>query len=234
MRAYTNDDDEEILILWEELLNSDIVSRLEELRQKELRRFQEWITEDDSCVNCGRKLPRLEMYSYQAQTMMKVKYSHRYSHLWQNADGACYDCQKQYLDNHTYTCIDCGSFYFRVRPIQLRCESCQREWNQVLPHNTRARKLGLPANLDYKQWSETLLHFDQRCVYCGGAYEVIEHFTPQTLGGETSARNCVPACSRCNSSKSNIDARTEQERLAKRMRIPVKRLHEIEEFLDAR
>lgn len=234
LRAYTNDNDEEILALWEELINVDIVSKLTQTRESELQEFQEWIRGNDSCVSCGKELPRLEMYSYQARTMVKVKYSHRYSHLWQNASGACYDCQKQYLDNHTHACIDCGSAYFRVRRIQLRCESCQKEWKEVLPQNTRARKLGLPANLDYKQWSETLFHFDQRCAYCGGDYEVIEHFTPLTLGGETSARNCVPACGSCNSSKSNLDGRTEQERLAKRMRIPLKRLGEIQEFLDAK
>lgn len=234
LRAYANDDDEEILALWGELINVDIISILAQTRQKEARKFQEWIRENDNCVSCGKELPRLEMYSYQARTMVKVEYSHHYYHLWQNASGACYDCQKQYLDNHTHVCIDCGSSYFRVRPIQLRCPSCQKGWNEVLPHNTRAHKLGLPANLDYKQWSETLFHFDQRCAYCGGDYEVIEHFTPLTLGGETSARNCVPACGSCNSSKSNIDGRTEQEKLAKRIRIPLKRLHEIQEFLDSR
>jgi 5-methylcytosine-specific restriction endonuclease McrA len=234
LRAYANDSDEEILALWEELINADIVSILAHARHKELQKFQEWVIGNDSCMSCGKILPRLEMYSYQARTMVKVKYSHRYFHLWQNASGACYDCQKQYLDNHTYTCIDCGSPYFRARSIQLRCKSCQKEWSEVLPQNTRARKLGLPANLDYKQWRKTLHHFNQRCAYCDGPYEVIEHFTPLTLGGETSPRNCVPACGSCNSSKSNIDGRAEPERLAQRLRVPVRRLHEIQEFLNAR
>jgi 5-methylcytosine-specific restriction endonuclease McrA len=234
LRAYAKDDDEKILALWEELIEVDIISVLAQTRERELRKFQEWIIGSDNCVSCGKELPRLEMYSYGARTMVKVKYGHRYSHLWQNANGACYDCQKQYLDNHTFACIDCGSHYFRVHPIQVRCETCQKEWNEVLPQNTRARKLGLPANLNYKQWNETLVHFDQRCAYCGGDYELIEHFTPLTLGGETSARNCVPACGRCNSAKSNIDGRTEQEKLAKRLRIPLERLHEIQGFLDAR
>ena len=234
LRTHANDDDEKILALWEELINVDILSVLAQTRQRELRKFQEWISGTDNCVSCGKELPRLDMYSYQARTMVKVTYSHRYSYLWQDANGACYGCQKQYLDNHTYTCIECGSSYFRVRRIQVRCESCQQERNEVFPQNTRARKLGLPASLNYRQWSKTLVHFNQRCAYCGGDYEVIEHFTPLTLGGETSARNCVPACGSCNSSKSNIDGRTEQDKLAKRMRIPLERLHEIQEFLDAR
>jgi 5-methylcytosine-specific restriction endonuclease McrA len=234
LRTYAKDDDDEILAIWEEVINVDIASKIAQSRKKELQKFQEWITGSDNCVVCGKECLRLEMYSYQARIMVKVEYTHRYSHLWQNANGACYDCQKKYIDNHTNTCIDCGAPYFQVRNIQLRCESCQTKRNEVLPHNTRARKLGLPANLDYKQWSQTLFHFNQSCAYCGGDYDVIEHFTPLTLGGETSAQNCVPACVRCNSSKSNIDGRIEKVRLAKRLQIPVKRLHEIQKFLESR
>ena len=234
LRAYANDDDEEILALWEELINVDIILVLAQTRQNELRKFHEWIAGRDNCVNCGKEFPRLEMYSYGARTMVKVKYGHRYSQLWQDANGACCDCQKEYLANHTFACIDCGSPYFRVNHIQMRCETCQKERDEVLPQNTRARKLGLPANLSYKEWSETLVHFDQQCAYCGSDYEVIEHFTPLTLGGETSVQNCVPACGSCNSSKSNIDGRTEQEKLAKRLHISLERLHEIQKFLDAR
>lgn len=234
LRVYANDDDEMILALWEELIQVDVVAVLAQTRQEELRKFQVWITGSDTCVSCGKELPRLEMYSYGAHTMVKVEYDHRYSYLCQNADGACYACQKQYLDDHTCPCTDCGSPFFRVRPIQVRCESCQTERNAVLPQNTRARKLGLPASLSYKQWSETLVHFDQKCAYCGGDYEIIEHFTPLTLGGETSARNCVPACGSCNSSKGNLDGRTQQAKLAERLRIPLVRLHDIQTFLDAR
>lgn len=234
LRWYAEDDDEEILALWEEVINVDIVSKLTLSRQKELEKFQEWIMGNDNCVECGKELPRLDMYSYHARTMVKVEYRHRYSDLWQDSSGACYDCQKQYIDNHTQACIDCGAPYFQVRNIQLRCESCQTKWNEVLPQNTRARKMGLPANLAYKKWNETLFHFNQGCAYCGGDYEVIEHFTPLSQGGETSARNCIPACSSCNLTKSNIDGRIEKERLAKRLRIPVTRLHEIQAFLESR
>jgi 5-methylcytosine-specific restriction endonuclease McrA len=234
LRAYANDDDEEILALWEELINSDIVSKLAQSRETELQKYQEWIMGIDNCVSCGKELPRLDMYSYQAHTMVKVNYSHRFSHLWQDANGACYSCQKQYLDNHTHTCLDCGFPYIRVNYNQLRCESCQTKRNEVLPQNTRARKMGLPGNLDYQQWNETLLYFDQKCAYCGGDYEVIEHFTPLSLGGETSVQNCVPACGSCNSSKSNIDGRTEQAWLSKRMHVPLQRMQEIQKFLETR
>jgi 5-methylcytosine-specific restriction endonuclease McrA len=233
LRAYAHDDDESILALWEELINTDILSKLNQSRQEELQKFEEWVAGNDYCVECGRELPRLEMYSYQAQTMRLVKYSHRHSHQWQNASGACYDCQKQYIDNHTNTCVECGAPYFQVHTQQLRCNDCQTQRSEVLPQNTRARKMGLSADLHYTEWSKTLSHFNHRCAYCGGDYEVIEHFTPLSLGGGTSARNCVPACGRCNLSKSNMNGRTDREKLANRLHIPVKRLQEIQMFLDS-
>jgi hypothetical protein len=145
LRAYANDSDEEILALWEELINADIVSILAHARHKELQKFQEWVIGNDSCVSCGKILPRLEMYSYQARTMVKVKYSHRYFHLWQNASGACYDCQKQYLDNHTYTCIDCGSPIFGHAAFSYVAKAVKKSGVKFF------HKIHEPANWDCRQ-----------------------------------------------------------------------------------
>jgi len=40
-----------------------------------------------------------------------------------------------------------------------------------------------------------------RCIYCGGAWEVMDHFIPTALGGSDDPSNMVPACDRCNSAK---------------------------------
>jgi hypothetical protein len=48
-----------------------------------------------------------------------------------------------------------------------------------------------------EQWLETLEYFDYKCAYCGGNYEVIEHYLPNHKAG-TTVSNCVPACSSCN------------------------------------
>jgi hypothetical protein len=45
-----------------------------------------------------------------------------------------------------------------------------------------------------KQWLE---YFDHKCAYCGGEYEVIEHYLPIYKAGTTGS-NCVPACLHCN------------------------------------
>lgn len=46
-------------------------------------------------------------------------------------------------------------------------------------------------------------HFGNRCVYCGGEYQSIDHVIPLSDGGYDAIYNLVPACIRCNSSKNN-------------------------------
>ena len=48
-------------------------------------------------------------------------------------------------------------------------------------------------------------HFDCQCVYCGKSYELheltLDHVIPRYLGGETTTRNLVPSCRKCNQNK---------------------------------
>lgn len=70
----------------------------------------------------------------------------------------------------------------------------------------RAKEFGLPATLTVEQWLETLNFFGFSCAYCGGPYEVLEHFIPLKRGGEgTTVINCFPACVHCNRKKGTID-----------------------------
>ncbi len=67
-----------------------------------------------------------------------------------------------------------------------------------------ARRRGLPSTLTAKEWIGARLIFLGSCAYCGAAEgRVIEHATPLSRGGGTTAGNCVPACARCNSLKKN-------------------------------
>ncbi len=66
--------------------------------------------------------------------------------------------------------------------------------------NQRAKQAGARHDLTMEQWLETLEYFNHRCAYCGGKYEVIEHYLPVHKAG-TTVSNCIPACSRCNASK---------------------------------
>lgn len=63
--------------------------------------------------------------------------------------------------------------------------------------NQRAKQVGARHDLTMEQWLETLAYFNYCCAYCGGNYEVIEHYLPIDKAG-TTVSNCVPACFHCN------------------------------------
>lgn len=48
----------------------------------------------------------------------------------------------------------------------------------------------------YKQWQG-------KCAYCERVAESLDHVKPQCRGGQTTTLNLVPACLRCNQSKSS-------------------------------
>lgn len=60
------------------------------------------------------------------------------------------------------------------------------------------------ADFTREQWIECLKEFDNSCAYCGAKENLEqEHVIPLSKGGGYTVRNIVPACKKCNSSKSN-------------------------------
>ena len=60
--------------------------------------------------------------------------------------------------------------------------------------NQRAKQAGARHDLTMEQWLETLEYFDHKCAYCGGEYQMIEHYLPIYKAG-TTVSNCVlPVC----------------------------------------
>lgn len=102
-------------------------------------------------------------------------------------------------------CIICSKIY----PSQIDldkdfiCYACFNGQELISGHNSRARKLKLPTTLTLLQWTSALRHFDNKCAYCGGKYECLEHYIPLQKNGKagTTAMNCLPACYRCNITK---------------------------------
>lgn len=52
-----------------------------------------------------------------------------------------------------------------------------------------------------------LLRDGQRCQYCGGAAEDVDHVVPRSKGGRHAWENVVAACRRCNSRKQDRSPR---------------------------
>lgn len=73
---------------------------------------------------------------------------------------------------------------------------------QLTEARRRARKYGLPAKLTNDQWRAIVEHYQDRCAYCGGPNESIDHFIPLHARQQgTTKRNCVPCCFQCNAAK---------------------------------
>ena len=124
----------------------------------------------------------------------------------------------------------------QLKMFKNYCGFCY--WKFVKPvrrHLTRARSAKVPATLTPEEWAQTIIDFDLSCVYCGEKLRldriVVEHFMPITLGGGTTANNCVPSCFTCNASKSNTDplCKDTQFWFAHQEKIP-----EIKKYLDTR
>lgn len=64
-------------------------------------------------------------------------------------------------------------------------------------------------SLSTKEWHETLEYFNYECAYCGSNKNIHQdHVKAFSNGGKYIKNNIIPACSRCNCSKSNNDMET--------------------------
>tara|TARA_Y100001978_G_scaffold201479_1_gene219921 strand:+ start:23 stop:364 length:342 start_codon:yes stop_codon:yes gene_type:complete len=64
----------------------------------------------------------------------------------------------------------------------------------------------LCPKINNKNWRDSLHKITcNKCIYCGEKSESIDHLYPQSRGGLTNTRNCVPCCLSCNGKKSDND-----------------------------
>jgi 5-methylcytosine-specific restriction endonuclease McrA len=107
--------------------------------------------------------------------------------------------KEKWVQFHRYT-LYMGKIARRL-PFHSQAFYAQ-ERDRIKSHNRRASDLNHPGALTFEQWMITLSDFDYSCAYCGGKYDVLEHFIPLTFDNSGTTRtNCVPACNRCNSLK---------------------------------
>lgn len=76
--------------------------------------------------------------------------------------------------------------------------------------NNTKHRTGEEKTYDLHDWKDAMVHFRGCCAYCGIKQTrkvklTRDHVIPVTLGGLTVRTNIIPACSKCNSSKSNFD-----------------------------
>jgi len=74
----------------------------------------------------------------------------------------------------------------------------------IVSERYRTRKKLLLSTLTFRQWEDIKKHFNNRCAYCNKELPLAqEHFIPLSKGGEYTAKNVIPSCKSCNSSKGN-------------------------------
>ena len=119
----------------------------------------------------------------------------------------CFDTIQNYGTNYRYisgyikpgvgevsgglVTVDEYDFFIRVRESQYR------------ERKSTGRKYKDYIAMSFSEWGKTLEFFGQKCAYCLGKFEVMDHFIPVTSGGRFVIGNILPACKSCNSSKLN-------------------------------
>ena len=63
------------------------------------------------------------------------------------------------------------------------------------------RKMGATGVATPEQVQARMDYFGNRCAYCGGDFEEVDHVIPLSRGGTGWASNYRPACKPCNGSK---------------------------------
>lgn len=142
----------------------------------------------------------------------------------------CEACASKILARYTKTCpvCDCehiinGNITSDVCP-ECKSQDIILQDTRVTSHNLRAKHAKRPATLTLKQWLTTLEYFSNSCAYCGGSYDVLEHFIPVKYAG-TTYQNCVPACTSCNSRKGG--------RRPEKITLPMPGLARVKSYLDS-
>jgi hypothetical protein len=130
-------------------------------------------------------------------------------------------------DHTRWLCRSCvamtevvAALYSRMRQAQRAithatnsAEPAQRPIQNVLKAaRWSARRHGLPSTLTNEEWRLVVSFFEDRCAYCGERWTEVEHATPLSRGGGTTAGNCLPSCDACNDAK---HLRTPEELLAR-------------------
>ena len=120
----------------------------------------------------------------------------------------CYQCAVNKYERMTHYCMICHNVFENVYAVfskTMLCENCKykygSEYSRVHSNRTRAKKLGLAADLTLLEWLDILNSFGWKCAYCNNEFCQMDHMTPISKGGGTTMDNVIPVCKECNYKK---------------------------------
>lgn len=117
---------------------------------------------------------------------------------------------RRYREEHPERARNSQRKYWKANPA--KCAESARAWKESCPDTIRlytatrrARERKAPGGgVSPKAWAALKDLFGHRCAYCFNISPLtIEHVDPISKGGAHDTENVVPACSRCNCSKSD-------------------------------
>lgn len=65
----------------------------------------------------------------------------------------------------------------------------------------RAKELNAPGSCTQEQLKARMAYFGNKCIYCGGPFEEVDHLIPISRGGSNWPSNLAPSCTKCNREK---------------------------------
>lgn len=192
----------------------DLTLEHHQMEVNQIKEDEEYGNELVPCHKCHTHYPR-NTFSPVILSRSGINVNDTYTdHCYNLCPGCIQEYTYQFHGLH-FTCTYCNNRYgfgnalpgmSQSKELCWQCQSqpaIKREEARVLIHVTKSKNAGLPATLTLNQWFTTLKYFNNKCAYCDGSFDVIEHYTPVSLRGGTTHKNCVPACDRCNARKNN-------------------------------
>jgi HNH endonuclease len=76
-----------------------------------------------------------------------------------------------------------------------------REFGWAADHRRRAQRYGLDLITELVTADQLIARWGDKCFYCHGGFEVIDHRVPVAAGGHHTVENVVPCCRGCNQTK---------------------------------
>ena len=160
--------------------------------------------------------------SVKASVAKKPEHYDRKSREWQiNNRSHLNDLARKYYwaDPETYRArtrawqaehkdfIAIKNFVYKTENAE-RLSELSKEWraknpDKVVEQNNRRRQRMYDNGMFFVSQKEVRRLMSSPCFYCGGKTQHLDHVVPISRGGTHSIGNLVPACQKCNQSKSN-------------------------------
>lgn len=148
------------------------------------------------CSTCGRVLSLDDFYARpdtgKVMTRCKVCYKNK-----RNKTSALARQDPDYIDRRNAQSAACK---------RRRYQTDVGHAKEILRCHERRLLLQNAGGALQQDWYDSLVYFNRQCAYCGSTENLtVEHIVPISRFGANKRYNIIPACSHCNSSKSDQD-----------------------------